>query len=337
MANFLSALPGRKFAICCMEFVVKGQQQMIDERETLYVLKVAEELSFSQAAKQLYVTQPSLSQCIKKIESELGVTLFDRQSSPLKITCAGAIYIEKAKKIQHVKKELLRELEDLSELKYGHLKIGTSHSRTAYLLTLVLPQFRALYPGIDISLIEGNTEELQAYAINEKTDIALAYLPLHHEYLDYTELVEEEILAALPADHPFSIRAGEASQRYPFPEIDFAELAQEEFIIMKSRRKMRQVFFHLCESCNVSPQVILESQSLVSAQALVGAGIGATLVTDTLALHHRLVENPYYFSLRNKTDKRVLIAAYRRDTKLSKAAQAFIGLVKKVLSEKRIT
>lgn len=306
---------------------------MIDERDINYVLKVAEELSFSQAAKRLYVTQPSLSQCIKKIEIELGIELFDRRTNPLKLTYAGELYVEKAKKIQSVKKELMQEIEDMSDLKCGHLKIGTSHSRTAYLLTRVLPAFRIMYPGIDISLVEGTTYELQEFALNDVTDIAFTYLPLRYDSLIYDQIVDEEILIALPEKHPISVKFGPESQKFPYKKVDFAEMAEEDFIVMKNRRKMRQIFFNLCESCEIKPKIILESQSLISAQALVGAGIGATLLTDTLALYHKLEKNPYYFALKNPVDKRILVAVYRKDVTLSKAAKAFIQLTKKIIKK----
>lgn len=304
---------------------------MLDERDINYILKVAEERSFSQAAKKLYVTQPSLSQCIKKLEAELGIELFDRRTNPLTLTYAGALYINEAKRIQDIKKEFVQQIEDMSELKRGHLVIGSSHSRTSYLLSRVLPVFCERFPGIDISLVEGNTVELQEYALSGATDFSFVYLPLLYEELEYVKIVDEEILVALPSKHPISIASANLPQVLPFPPIEFSKLKNEPFVVMKNRRKMREIFFELCKRADFEPKIILESHSLISAQALVAGGVGATLVTDTLALYNKLEHNPYYFSLAEPVPPRVLITAYKKETQLSKAAVAFIELTKEII------
>jgi LysR family hydrogen peroxide-inducible transcriptional activator len=304
---------------------------MIDEREVAYVLQVAEEGTFSQAAKKLYVTQPSLSQSIKRIEQELGTELFDRRTNPLTLTYAGSLYVDRAKKILQVKQDLLRQIEDMSDLKCGQLRIGTSYSRTAYLLTQILPEFKRRFPGIDITLIEGTVGELQDYAAEGATDLAFVYLPIRREELLYEPLLDEKILAAVPPGHWISRKYGKTSQTGPFPAISFADLADEEFVVMKHNRKMRSIFSQLCEKTGISPKVILESGSLVSAQALVASGLGVTLVTDILALYSRLAQNPYYFSLKEKTEPRRLVIAYAKEVPPSKAVHEFIKLTKEMI------
>lgn len=307
---------------------------MIDEREMKYILQVAEDRNFSHAAKKLYVAQPSLSQCIKKVEQELGVELFDRRTNPLSLTYAGKLYIEKVKQIQQVKTEFTRQIEDISHLKCGHLSIGSSHSRTAYLLTRILPRFQSEFPGIELNLVEGTTEELQVYALNGVTDFSFVYLPLPHDELTYERIVDEQILVALPDAHPMSRAARHLPQKPPFPPVDFAALAKESFIVMKQKRKMREIFYQLCAESRMEPKIILQSHSLISAQAIVAGGVGATLVTDTLALHYKLERNPIYFSLKSPVPPRQMVVAYRKDMAKSKAAEAFIAMTKAIIGGK---
>ena len=174
-----------------------------------------------------------MSQCIKKVEIEIGVELFDRRTSPLTLTFAGGLYIKKAKQIQTIQQDLLSQIEDLSDLKRGHLKIGTSYSRPASLLTRLFPEFRMRFPGIDISLVEGTTTELQEYAASGMTDLSFVYLPLKNEELIYEHIVDEEILLALPANHPISQKFSQQEQTIPFPKVSFAAFANEPFIVMK--------------------------------------------------------------------------------------------------------
>ena len=92
---------------------------MIDEHEWKYVLQAASDGTFSAAAKKLFVSQPSLSQSIKKIEGEIGMPLFDRSQTPLQLTAAGEIYVRKAKEMQRIYHELVQETADLTGMKSG--------------------------------------------------------------------------------------------------------------------------------------------------------------------------------------------------------------------------
>lgn len=304
---------------------------MIDEKELAYILQVAEEGTFSQAARKLYVTQPSLSQRIKKVETELGTELFDRRTNPLTLTYAGKLYIERARQIMRLKQDLVSQIEDMTELKCGHLRIGTSYSRTGYVLTQVLPLFKKKFPGIDITLLEGTVRELQDYAAEGLTDLAFVYLPLRREELSFEPVIDENILVAIPASHPISKKFGKESQKWPYPAISFADLRGDDFIILKPSRKMHGIYLNLCEQTKLKPKVVLESGSLISAQALVASGLGVTLVTDTLARYSRLAVNPFYFMLKEKVEQRHLGLAYSKFVQPSKAALEFIELTKKTI------
>ena len=120
---------------------------VIDEHEWKSVLQVAADGSFSAAARHLFVSQPSLSQCIKKIEAELGTKLFDRSQTPLKLTAAGEIYLKNAKIIQHLKCEMVKQTTDLQHLKAGVLTIGSSRTRSSCFLKRPLVEFHRKYPG----------------------------------------------------------------------------------------------------------------------------------------------------------------------------------------------
>jgi len=304
---------------------------VIDERELKYILQAAEDKNFSEAARQLYVSQPSLSQCVKKVELQLGTELFHRNSSSLQLTEAGKIYVSKARQVLEVQRALRRDLEDLSDLKRGHLCIGTSQSRTAYLLTRVLPEFQRRFQGIKIQLVEGNMLELHQYTLAKVVDMSLIYLPLKVEELRYEPLVDEKVLLALPRTHRLcmGMKGVEASE--PYPRLSFAKLVDEPFIIMKRNRKMREIYHTLCAMTHIHPQVVLEADSLISAQMLTAAGLGSTLLTDMLARYNQFFENPVYFSLEESIEPRHLVAAYPKHVFLSKAARAFIQVMKEIL------
>ncbi len=151
---------------------------MIDEHEWQSVLQVAKDGTFSQAAKHCFISQPALSQCIKKIELELGMQIFDRSKTPLELTEAGRIYVQAAKELQVIRSSILQQVDDLSELRMGKLRIGSSRTRSVCLLTDAMVAFHQRYPNIHLSVVEGSTGRLRERVLQGEVDFALLYEPL---------------------------------------------------------------------------------------------------------------------------------------------------------------
>jgi DNA-binding transcriptional LysR family regulator len=304
----------------------------MDHRALMYIQKILEEGSISRAAKRLYIAQPSLSQYIKRIEDDLGVLIFERNTKPTKLTDAGKIYLETEQKICQLHRQRKNQIDDLLALKKGHLSIGSSNYRSMYLLTSVLPVFKQKYPGISVSLEEGITEELEERALSGITDFSIVLLPLSYPLLSYEELFTEEIILALPQKHPLCKNINAALQSPPYPPIDFSLLKDESFIIMKKGQKIRDSFFSLCHHAGFRPKIILQTDSMAAAQALTAADVGITIIPDLLATHNRIAKMPCYFSLQGQVAPRKVVVAYSGERPLTGAARAFINLMKEVIA-----
>jgi DNA-binding transcriptional LysR family regulator len=296
----------------------------MDFRQLQYMMMVAEEKSFSKAANKLYIAQPSLSQYIQKLEQQLGVQLFDRSTNPLRLTYAGELYVETAKKILDLKDQLSHQMEDIADLKKGRLTIGASAFRTTYIMPKILPFFHESFPGIEVVLLEGTSSELGDAAIKGATDISIMTLPVDEVLYSYETVLTEEILLAVNPNHPrFS--------QYKQSRINLYELREEPFILLKQNQKLHQIALNLCKQSGFKPKIVLESESIESAHALAAAGMGITFVPDTLAKFSRQKTPPLYFSIAELTPMRQLVIAYRKGRYLSKAAKEFISLTKDVL------
>ena len=115
-----------------------------------YVYEVYRTQSFSKAAKNLYISQPSLSAMIKKIEAKVGAPLFDRSTNPIQLTEYGEQYIRIAEKIMDLEDEFAYYTDNLNELKTGHLSIGTTSFFASYILPKYISQFSAAYPHVKV-------------------------------------------------------------------------------------------------------------------------------------------------------------------------------------------
>ena len=300
---------------------------MIDEHEWRSILQVAKDGTFSAAAKHLYISQPSLSQCIKKVETELGARLFDRTQNPLVLTSAGKIYVRQAKEILRIQKALVQEVADLSELRTGSLTIGSSRTRSACFLLNPLVAFHQKYPGIQIFVREAPVRTLEENAASGDVDFALLYGTSGRRDLISLPLCREHVLLAVPKTHPLAaMRQKESS--IELPRISFSAMSDESFIKLQPFRQMADVFDKLCEATKVRPHVVFEANSIIEAAELCAAGMGATLVTDMLARSWRWRQEAVFFALEEDIAERELLAVYNKKRRLSLAAQKFIEFLR---------
>ena len=145
----------------------------MNSQQIRYVMTVAEEKSFSKAARKLFITQPSLSQVISKLENQLDAQLFDRSTNPLQITQAGRIFIKHAKEMCTHEEMIKREISEISELKSGVLNIGTAPFLASCLLVPSITSFNRMYNNVSIRISEEEPENLKKLILEGNIDIAV--------------------------------------------------------------------------------------------------------------------------------------------------------------------
>lgn len=306
-----------------------------------YVLTLAEEKSFSKASKKLYISQPSLSQYILKLEERIGLQLFDRSTIPLQLTFAGELYIGMARNILDLQAQLSQQLEDISNMKIGRLTIGLSTFRSSYILPKILPAFMQAFPGIDVVLMEGTVNELEEYARKGTTDLSFMTAPMQEDLFSYQPILTEELLLAVPPNHRLCQIPGYCDPNTSVrPRISLADLRYDSFIVLGHR--LRQTTIDLCQQAGFKPKILLTTKSTEAAHAIVAEGIGVTIIPDTLIWFGNISKHPKYFSIEHpETDQlstiRTLTLAYHKGRYLSKAAREFIVLTKEILNSVKVS
>ena len=145
-------------------------------RQMKYILTLAETRNMTRAAEKLYISQPALSHYLKCVEDELGAQLFDRSTAPMSLTYAGRCYVERARAILLENEQLKRQMRDITQHMSGKLTIGTSRDRASYMMPRILPEFAALYPGIEIEVYTASGKKLFEELRTGRVDMVL--LPL---------------------------------------------------------------------------------------------------------------------------------------------------------------
>ena len=138
-----------------------------------YVYEVYKEQSFSKAAENLYISQPALSSMIKKIETKIGMPLFDRSTSPIQLTECGKKYIKTAEKIMDLENEFAYYVGNLQELKTGRLSVGGTYLFSSFIFPPIIDKFRRAYPHVKLNLFEGHTPLLAQKLFAGELDIII--------------------------------------------------------------------------------------------------------------------------------------------------------------------
>lgn len=265
--------------------------------EMLYVYTIWQQGSFSNAAEKLYLSQPALSMAIRKLEKELGMPLFDRKHHPLRLTDAGEIYLDTARKIQQLEWEQEQKLQDIQNMVTGTIRLGGTHYLNAYILPELLVGFNRLYPGVTLQIMENSSFALGEMLERRELDMTFNCKPeLIQEYPNYP-MFEDHILLAVPKDNPIHQQYGKAAltaqqvlegrhleEDCPKAPLDW--FADEEFILLSEGNNLHERAWQMFEEAGIHPHVKLVLNQLVTAFHLAEAAMGVTFVSDRIISPH---------------------------------------------------
>lgn len=292
-------------------------------RQIEYALMLAEVRNFSRAAEKLHLAQPSLSQQVIKLEKELGVLLFERRPGDIQLTYAGKRFVDQASRILDQVEQLKQEMIDLSDSSQGQIIIGTLPITGAHLLPSALPLFQQEYPGIELVLVEEPTTQLELLTAKGQTDISLLSMPIHDKDLETIPLLEEPILLAVPPNHALSLKKDVALQ----------DCKDESFIFLKRGQGFREISQKLCEQAGFEPKVVFESTNIETVQSLVASGMGVGFIPRMVTRTRRWTHVPVYLPISDLQPSREVVFGYKKGRYLSKAAESFISIMKKVVEK----
>lgn len=248
--------------------------------ELRYIVAVARHLHFGKAAEACFVSQPTLSVAVKKLEEELGVTLFERGVSEIQPTPVGQRVVlqaqrvlEQAEVIKQIAKEGKEQLRD-------PLRVGIIYTIGPYLLPHLIPSLKALAPDMPLIIKEDYTENLRVALKSGELDVAILSLPFEEPGLNTCELYNEPFVLAMPATHPL---AGEAC-------IHTEQLDDETLLVLGAGNCFREQVIKVCPGClsgnqqqGDSLQKTLEGSSLETIRQMAASGVGITVLPCTSA------------------------------------------------------
>lgn len=176
---------------------------MLDFRLNVFYT-VAKRLSFTKAAAELYVTQPAVTKHIQELEHNFGTALFDRRGNQISLTAAGNLLLSHAETIMATYRQLEFDMNALKGKPAGALRVGASTTVAQYVIPPVLARFHEQSADVAISLLNGNTEQIEQALLNNDIDLGLVEGRTHHSDIRYTSFVKDELVLICRADHPLA-------------------------------------------------------------------------------------------------------------------------------------
>jgi LysR family hydrogen peroxide-inducible transcriptional activator len=281
-----------------------------------YVVAVARTGNFSRAAEQCHVSQPSLSQQIQKLEEELGERLFDRRKRQTKLTPHGQAFLRRAVRVLEEVEAAKREAAEARDLLRGTVSVGVLPTIAPYLLPAVMAEFTERFPGVEIVVQEDTTARLLKLAHENEIDFALASQPIKDERLEVRELFSEELLLALPPNHPLTRKR----------TVRAADLEGERLIVMKEGHCLGEQVLGFCGGHDLHPRISFRSAQLETIQSLVRAGLGISLIPAMAALPDR-ADAPAYRPLQAPKPGRIITTFWPKQSPPGRAANEFLKLI----------
>ncbi|GGC08728.1 transcriptional regulator [Marinobacterium zhoushanense] len=239
--------------------------------ELRYIVTLAQEQHFGHAAERCYVSQPTLSIAVKKLEEELGVALFERSKNAVRVTPVGEKVVRQAQMVLE-QAEAIREMaKEGKDQLASPLRIGAIYTIGPYLFPRLIPQMQALAPQMPLYIEENFTEVLRGKIRNGELDAVILALPFHEPDVLTRALYDEPFMMVLPKDH---VLAKES-------EIDANRINEERMLLLGEGHCFRDQVLEACPTLNQSfhdQHTITEGSSLETIRMMVASGLGTSVL-----------------------------------------------------------
>jgi len=302
-----------------------------------YILEVYREKSFSRAAENLFISQPSLSATVKKEEEELGAPIFDRSINPIRLTEIVREYIRTAAGIADQEQQFAAYMDDLDQLRKGSLTIGASNLFVSYILPPLIAEYTAAFPGVTVMLREEDTFHLTERLLSDELDLVMDIGDLDPQLFDGIFFCHGSLLLTVPEEivlrcgaEKYAMTAQDIrSNRHLLPETEPVSLSlfrNEPFLLLNEGNDTRKRADSIFELHQMKPVVRLLLDQQISAYTFADYGMGISFTGDLLVKHLPQSGKLRYFRLVGTEVERSVYFYRRRKRFAPKAQRKFLEI-----------
>ena len=283
-------------------------------RDLKYLVALADHKHFGRAAAACYVSQPTLSTQIKKLEDELGVPLVERAPRKVMLTPAGRDAAERARRIVAEVEQMKEAARRSQDPEAGTVRLGMFPTLGPYLLPHVVPRIRARFPHLELLLVEEKSDVLLSRLREGKLDAGLLALPVADDQLHTEFLFEEPFVLAVPESHPLAQRGS----------LTLAELSHQQLLLLEDGHCLREQALDVCRLSGANETSEFRATSLETLRQMVAADVGITLL-PTLAVKPPVARSPniHLLGFSDSHPSRRIAMVWRKSSAMSGFLQVF--------------
>lgn len=300
-----------------------------------YLIAIVENGNLTKASEKLFISQPSLSQYIKRLESSLGTELFDRSSSPMKLTYAGERYYDYILQVKQMEINIKEELLHIKQEMRGRIRLGVALWRGACLIPDVFPEYHRRFPEVKLELFEGRFVQMKQALENFEIDLMIANLLPAGNYADVQvePITRERILLAAPASSAVVQEAlKKNNQGGDFPVISLDILDHLPLVVTKKGQALTDMISSMLTRQHITPDVLMETGNLTTAINLTAKGMCCTFVPEEGARICRHPDDVVFFKVDQADLSWDLAFLYRKNSYLGAVKTSFMDCVKEILA-----
>ena len=275
--------------------------------------------NITRAAERLNVSQPNITVAIKKLETELGIKLFDRSQKQLSLTPEGNIFLNRIELALRSIQDAVLEVNDYKQLQKGTIKIGIPSMIGAYLFPKIFSSFQQLYPHLDIYLYEEGSMTIREQLERDDLDFGIVIISDASASLQLLPMSRNQIVACIPEKHPLARK----------DSISINDVANADLIMLKEGSFLRQLVLSKIKRANITPEIVLESNQIETVKGLIASNVGIAFLLDFIVkgapgIKAVPFDEPIYVDLG---------LAWKKDRYISNAAQSFIDFCRNTMKE----
>ncbi len=291
----------------------------MNTRQLEYFVSVAENLSFTKAAEEFYISQTAVTQQIKTLENQLDVQLLIRSKRHVELTPAGTFFLKEAKKILKNIDDAIYKTQQFADGFYGTLNIGFLIGYKRNALTKYIKDFSSSFPNVSINLDSSEMTELLHLIKNDSMDLAFVINPVSKPLKDfeYISLNKYNLVAMLPASHPLADRES----------LDLAELKKDKFIFVKESSDeygQKTMVQEMYRKAGFIPTIVQRSNSMSTIESMVAAEIGVAILPSFCPTEN--TQGISIIPVNDTTDRIDVIAIWKKENP-NPALSKFISLL----------
>ncbi len=303
----------------------------MDIREISYIIAIADKQSITAAAASLFISQPALSQALRRMEAEAGCKLFVRSGNMTVPTEAGRLLVERGRLILNARDKMLSDVRGVADGRHKTLRFGISPFYSKYYLPDVFRYYVQNLPGVKLEVVEKSSLDLKRMVIEDELPFCFVpALPANPE-LHYRVIGSEEIMLAVPQTHPANALADESKDGL---RMDLLYVRDEPFILLPPKQKVSELQTRIFHYAGFTPRVSYATSNWDTAMILTACGVGLSFLPGLLRYSPLYDVRPSFYHIMGFDASRQYAVAYRSEESLGYSAEQLITLMGDIVRQK---